>query len=83
MSEDQTVQAEFRLPAEALVPLPGSVPPPRRRPVAAPTSADPFDAFGSAPAAAVAARDDFADLESLGAIGAPQAPQAAGKSPED
>lgn len=80
-AEDQTAQLEFRLPPEALVPLPGSVPPPRRRPQAAPTSGDPFDAFGSAPAVAVAARDDFADLESLGAIGAPQAAQAAASDP--
>lgn len=71
-------QTEFRLPADALVPLPGSVPPPRRHPAAAPTSGDPFDAFGSAPATAVAARDDFADLESMGAIGAPKAQAAAG-----
>ena len=73
-------QVEFRLPPDALVPLPGSVPPPRRRPAAAPTSGDPFDAFGSAPAEAAAARDDFADLESLGAIGAPQAQAAAGQT---
>ncbi len=73
-------QVEFRLPPDALVPLPGSVPPPRRRPAAASTSGDPFDAFGSAPAEAAAARDDFADLESLGAIGAPQAQAAAGQT---
>ncbi len=79
-AEDQMDQVEFRLPPDALVPLPGSVPPPRRRPAAAPTSGDPFDAFGSAPAEAAAARDDFADLESLGAIGAPQAQAAAGQN---
>ncbi len=73
-------QVEFRLPPDALVPLPGSVPPPRRRPAAAPTSGDPFDAFGSPPAEAAAARDDFADLESLEAIGAPQAQAAAGQT---
>ena len=78
-AEDQMDQVEFRLPPDALVPLPGSVPPPRRR-AAAPTSGDPFDAFGSAPAEAAAARDDFADLESLGAIGAPQAQAAAGQT---
>ncbi len=73
-------QVEFRLPPDALEPLPGSVPPPRRRPAAAPTSGDPFDAFGSPPAEAAAARDDFADLESLEAIGAPQAQAAAGQT---
>ena len=69
---------EFRLPADALVPLPGSVAAPSRRPLAAPTSADPFDAFGSSPVTAAAARDDFADLEALGAIGAPKAQAVAG-----
>lgn len=77
-SQDPLSQMEFRLPADALVPLPGSALPPRPRPAAAPISSDPFDAFGSAPAAAAAARDDFADLESLGAIGAPKAQAAAG-----
>ena len=77
-SQDPVTQLEFRLPADALVPLPGSTPPPRPRPAAAQVSSDPFDAFGSAPATAAAARDDFADLESLGAIGAPRAQAVAG-----
>ncbi|DBA86245.1 hypothetical protein WJX77_008239 [Trebouxia sp. C0004] len=80
-AEDQMDQVEFRLPPDALVPLPGSAPPPRHRPTAAPTSGDPFDAFGSTPAEAAAARDNFADLESLGAIGAPQAQAAAASDP--
>ena len=68
-------QLEFRLPAEALVPLPGSAPAPRPRPTVAAASSDPFDAFGSPPATAAAARDDFADLE---AVGAPTGPAVAG-----
>ena len=71
-------QMEFRLPAEALVPLPGSAPAPRPRPAAAAVSSDPFDAFGSPPATAAAARDDFAELE---AIGAPQGQAVAGIYP--
>lgn len=74
-NQDRMSQMEFRLPAEALVPLPGSAPAPRPRPTAAAASSDPFDAFGSPPATAAAARDDFADLE---AIGAPKGPAAAG-----
>lgn len=69
-SQDAMSQVEFRLPAEALVPLPGSAPAPRPRPTApaAAASSDPFDAFGSPPAtAAAAARDDFAELEAIGA----------------
>lgn len=77
-SQDPMAQLEFRLPADALVPLPGSVAPPRPRPTAPPVSSDPFDAFGSTPATAAATRDDFADLESLGAIGAPKAQAVAG-----
>ena len=73
--QDSMSQMEFRLPAEALVPLPGSAPAPRPRPTAAAVSSDPFDAFGSPPATAVAARDDFAELE---AIGAPQGQAVAG-----
>ena len=71
-------QMEFRLPAETLVPLPGSAPAPRPRPTAAAVPSDPFDAFGSPPAVAAAARDDFAELE---AIGAPQGQAAAGMCP--
>ena len=77
-NQDHMSQMEFRLPAEALVPLPGSAPAPRPRPTAAAASSDPFDAFGSPPATAAAARDDFAELE---AIGAPKGPAAAGMPP--
>lgn len=77
-SQDAMSQMEFRLPAEALVPLPGSAPAPRPRPTAAAVSSDPFDAFGSPPATAAAARDDFAELE---AIGAPQGQAVAGICP--
>ncbi|KAL3157615.1 hypothetical protein ABBQ32_012066 [Trebouxia sp. C0010 RCD-2024] len=77
-NQDRMSQMEFRLPAEALVPLPGSAPAPRPRPTAAAASSDPFDAFGSPPATAAAARDDFAELE---AIGAPKGPAAAASDP--
>ena len=77
-TQDPMAQLEFRLPADALVPLAGSVPPPRPRPTAPPVSSDPFDAFGNTSATAAAARNDFADLESLGAIGAPKAQAVAG-----